>query len=162
LSPAAARRFPDSHAEVTVEIIEAVRTTFGNDGLDRLLAERSRKLRSSYLERMPPRGAAIEERIAALANLRSEEGYMSEWVREDDGAWVLAENHCPICAAATACQGFCRDELSLFREVLGEDVTVNRNDHILAGARRCAYRIEPARPASSAPPGTAPERGEPA
>ena len=27
------------------------------------------------------------------------------------------------------------------RQVLGPDVTVERTDHILAGARRCAYRI---------------------
>ena len=31
------------------------------------------------------------------------------------GAFLLAENHCPICAAATACQGFCTTELDLFR-----------------------------------------------
>jgi predicted ArsR family transcriptional regulator len=58
-----------------------------------------------------------------------------------DGSWILAENHCPICAAARNCQGFCRSELSVFRAVLGPEVTVERVEHILAGARRCAYRI---------------------
>jgi predicted ArsR family transcriptional regulator len=29
----------------------------------------------------------------------------------------------------------------VFRAVLGDDVRVERSDHILAGARRCAYRI---------------------
>ena len=57
-----------------------------------------------------------------------------------DGCCV--ENHCPICAAARVCQGFCRSELALFREVLGPEVAVERVEHILAGARRCAYRIE--------------------
>jgi predicted ArsR family transcriptional regulator len=28
--------------------------------------------------------------------------------------YFLIENHCPICAAATECQGFCRAELSNF------------------------------------------------
>jgi predicted ArsR family transcriptional regulator len=37
--------------------------------------------------------------------------------------------------------GLCRSELAIFRAVLGADVTVERTDHILAGARRCAYRI---------------------
>jgi predicted ArsR family transcriptional regulator len=54
---------------------------------------------------------------------------------------LFVENHCPICAAAAACQGLCRSELAVFRAVLGADVTVERIDHILAGARRCAYRI---------------------
>ena len=53
----------------------------------------------------------------------------------------MIENQCPICAAATACQGLCRAELELFREVLGAETTVTRVDHILAGARRCAYQI---------------------
>ena len=29
----------------------------------------------------------------------------------------------------------------VFREALGPEITVERTDHILAGARRCAYRI---------------------
>ena len=57
-----------------------------------------------------------------------------------DGAYLLIENHCPICAAAAACQGFCRAELSLF-EMLLAPARVERLEHILAGARRCAYRV---------------------
>ena len=142
LLPAAARRFPDSHGELTVDLLRAVRTTFGEEGLDRLLGERSRQQRAAYLERMPAAGAPLEQRIAALASIRSGEGYMAEWSRSEDGSWLLSENHCPICAAATICQGLCRDELALFRELLGPEATVARGDHILAGARRCAYRIE--------------------
>jgi len=57
------------------------------------------------------------------------------------GNFLFFENHCPICAAAATCQGLYRSELAIFRAVLGTDVTVERIDHILAGARRCAYRI---------------------
>ena len=61
---------------------------------------------------------------------------------EDAAAgFLFVENHCPVCAAATACQELCRSELMVFRAVLGTDVTVERIDHLLAGARRCAYRI---------------------
>jgi predicted ArsR family transcriptional regulator len=56
---------------------------------------------------------------------------------------VLYENHCPICAAATVCQNFCRAELAVFRDVLGPDTEVERTDHIVLGARRCAYRVTP-------------------
>ena len=66
---------------------------------------------------------------------------MAECTRMPDGSMLLAENHCPICAAASTCQGLCREELSLFRAVLGDKARVERTDHILAGARRCAYRI---------------------
>ena len=65
---------------------------------------------------------------------------MAGWTEEADGSLVLVENHCPICAAATACQGFCRAELDVFRSVLG-DADVTRNEHIVSGARRCSYTI---------------------
>lgn len=142
LGPDAAQRFPDSHAELTVELLEAMRTAFGEEGLDRLITVRSRAVARSYRERMPGRDAPLEEKISALATIRSEEGYMSEWSHEPDGSWLLVENHCPICAAASVCQGLCRDELALFRNLLGRDVKVERSEHLLLGARRCAYRIE--------------------
>lgn len=52
----------------------------------------------------------------------------------------------PICAAASHCQGFCRAELDMFRDLLGAAAVVDRIEHLLAGARRCAYRIRPLRP----------------
>ncbi len=66
---------------------------------------------------------------------------MADWSPDPGGGFLFVENHCPICAAAAACQGFCRAELMVFRAVLGPDVAIERTDHILAGARRCAYRI---------------------
>jgi predicted ArsR family transcriptional regulator len=66
---------------------------------------------------------------------------MAEWRTDDDGSLLLVENHCPICAAAATCQGFCRSELEVFQDVLGPSVAIERIEHILAGARRCAYRI---------------------
>jgi predicted ArsR family transcriptional regulator len=63
---------------------------------------------------------------------------------------LLVENHCPICAAAKECQQFCRSELRVFQQALGDDVRVERVDHILAGARRCAYLVRERQPASKA------------
>lgn len=59
----------------------------------------------------------------------------------DDGSFLLIENHCPICAAATTCTGLCEQELTIFQCVLGENVKVEREEHIIAGARRCVYRV---------------------
>jgi len=145
LTAAAAARFPDSHGELTLEMIGAVRAAFGESGLDRLLQERTRQQIKNYTERMRGAGASILARVQALAAIRREQGYMAECARQRDGSILLAENHCPICAATKICQGLCRDELTLFRAVLGNKARVERTDHILAGARRCAYVITPAR-----------------
>ncbi|HEY7575993.1 MAG TPA: metalloregulator ArsR/SmtB family transcription factor [Acetobacteraceae bacterium] len=139
LTPAAHSRFPDTHAELTVRLIEAVRTTLGEAALERLVCAREQETRRAYHAALAGL-ATLRARVARLAQLRSREGYMAEWRADADGL-LLIENHCPICAAATACQGFCRAELQVFRDVLGPGASVERCEHVLAGARRCAYRI---------------------
>lgn len=141
LTPQAASRFPDSHAELTLEVIDAVRTAFGERGLERLLHERTRRQRDSYSRRMKKAGPGLLQQAQALAEIRREQGYMAECIERRDGSILLMENHCPICAAASSCQGLCREELSLFRTLMGSRARVERIDHILAGARRCAYKI---------------------
>ena len=64
-------------------------------------------------------------------------------VRVDGTSLVLVEHHCPICVAAATCQGLCRTELEVFQATLGEDALVEREQHLLSGDQRCAYRITP-------------------
>jgi predicted ArsR family transcriptional regulator len=143
LTDKAQARFPDTHAQLTLEMLAAVRAEFGEEGVDRLIARRERDAEAAYAQALAP-ATTLESRLARLTALRVAEGYMAKWSREEDGAYLLVENHCPICAAASVCQGFCRAELTLFRNALGPGVEVERTDHILAGARRCAYRIRAA------------------
>jgi predicted ArsR family transcriptional regulator len=139
LSPAGEALFPDAHAELTVRLIDAVRSELGEDALERIVLARERDARRLYDREME--GAAdMAERVARLAAIRTREGYMAEWWEVESG-FLLVENHCPICAAATACRGFCRAELEVFQEALGPEVRVERTEHIPLGARRCAYRI---------------------
>ena len=131
--------FPDAHAALSVELIVTVRSVFGEEGLDRLVAARTARQITEYGARLKA-ARTLESRVAALAKIRTEEGYLCESKREGDD-FLLLENHCPICEAARACTGLCRQELELFRATLGRGVDVVREDHILKGARRCAYRV---------------------
>ena len=140
LTRAADRLFPDAYAELNVALIGAVGDAFGTSGMQRVLASRLASQRAAYRARIPA-SAPLAARLRALARVRTEEGYMAE-VRREGGGYLFIENHCPICAAANACQGFCSTELDLFQAVLG-DVRVERAEHILAGDRRCVYRVTP-------------------
>lgn len=141
LTEAGNARFPDAHAELTVQLLRAVKSTFGPAGLEKLIDARESETLANYRREMEGI-TTLKERVSKLAEIRSREGYMAEW-REEDGAFMLIENHCPICAAALACQNFCRSELTVFQDVIGPDAAIERQDHILAGARRCAYRVVP-------------------
>lgn len=138
LTEAANRRFPDTHAQLTVQMIGSVRKLFGEEGMDRLIAQREADARATYLQAC--QGPTLQKRLEQLAAVRTQEGYMARVERDADD-WLLIEDHCPICIAARTCQGFCRSELQLFQEVVGADATVHREQHLLAGAARCVYRI---------------------
>ncbi|RZS85822.1 helix-turn-helix transcriptional regulator [Pigmentiphaga kullae] len=138
LTEAGNRRFPDTHAQLTTQLIDSIRQLFGEEGLDRLIAKREAEARVAYAAACD--GESLEERLRQLAQVRSNEGYMAR-VERDGADWLLVEDHCPICAAAQACQGFCRSELQLFQEIAGQDAQVAREQHLLAGGGRCVYRI---------------------
>ena len=142
LTEAAASRFPEGYGDLAVDLLRQIRETFGAKGVDRLVRQRTRDQIVVYRERVPAK-ASLGKRVAALVRLRTAEGYMAESRKRRDGTYVLVENHCPICAAAEVCQGLCAGELELFRAALGIDVTVERAEHLLDGARRCVYEITP-------------------
>jgi predicted ArsR family transcriptional regulator len=145
LTRAADRLFPDAYAELTVALIGAMGETLGPSGMKRVLDARAAAQRSSYGRRIH-HSLPLGRRLRELARIRSEEGYMAE-VRRDGGSYLFIENHCPICAAANACQGFCASEQELFQSVLGPGVWVERAEHIVSGDRRCVYRVAATRPA---------------
>lgn len=140
LTAAGNASFPDAHAELTAQLLRTVREKLGEQAMDTLIDCREQETRLNYLQAMMGT-ENLGERVARLAAIRCYEGYMAEWEALENGEFLLVENHCPICAAATVCQKFCRAELNVFTEVL--QAKVERSEHIITGARRCAYRIAP-------------------
>ena len=140
LTREADRLFPEAYAELSVALIDSVKDAFGDEGLERVLTSRCARQRMDYGKRIRP-GDSLKRKLEELAKVRTEEGYMAEVRPEGQGSFLLIENHCPICAAANACQGFCATELDLFRSVLGPGVTVERAEHIISGDHRCVYKV---------------------
>lgn len=139
LTEAGHGRFPDRHADLTLQLIQQARAVFGEAGLDQLISARERDSEQRYRAALA-RCRTPGDKVRELARLRAEEGYMARAERAGRD-WLLVEDHCPICAAARSCQGFCRSELALFQRCLGPGLAVERTEHLLAGARRCAYRV---------------------
>jgi predicted ArsR family transcriptional regulator len=137
----AARMFPDRHGELTVGLLDSIRSTLGVGGLEKVLRDRARRQAAQYRLLLAPH-KTLKARVEALARQRSAEGYMAEVVVERPGQYLLLEHHCPICDAARSCIGLCGAELDVFRSALGEDVDVERTTHLLDGGDRCVYRVQ--------------------
>ncbi|MDH6253475.1 putative ArsR family transcriptional regulator [Chryseobacterium sp. H1D6B] len=132
-------QFPDTHADVTVQLLRSVKNVLGDNALDLLINDREKITYQRY-EKALMKASSLEQRLDILAEIRSREGYMAEWKKEGK-EYFLIENHCPICAAASECQGFCRAELSNFQTLIGSEYKVERIQHILSGGQRCMYKI---------------------
>lgn len=133
-------RFPDAHAQVTMELITSVRDELGEAALDKIINARAAQTLKHYRQELS--GIAdLEARVVKLARLRTDEGYMAEALAVSDDIYRLIEHHCPICIAAQTCQGFCRAELDTFEDLFKDVASVNREEFLLDGARRCSYTI---------------------
>ncbi len=133
------KHFPNGHEELTVQIIDSVKSIFGEEGLDKLISHREKATFDLYKKVLDCHSGLVDK-LNALAKLRCDEGYMATVEKIGDDFWLF-ENHCPICAAATQCQSFCRSELQIFQHLLKDLASVSREEHIVEGARRCAYRL---------------------
>ena len=134
LTPQAMSLFPDTHAQLTVDLIGTIRSVLGEPTFARLLQKRAGEITANYRRRLGGE-RDMAAKLAVFAEIRSAEGYMARIEELPEGGYLLIEDHCPICAAATACQGFCSIELW----------QIERQDHLLSGARRCTYRVVPER-----------------
>lgn len=145
LTHAANVHFPDTHDTLAVDLLTAMRETFGADGLKALLATRARKQLDAYRAALAD-APDLPARVRALARERTREGYLATVKTDPDHpeALLLVEHHCPICSAARTCQGLCANELEVFRDALGPDAHIQRTEHMLADGRRCIYRVTPA------------------
>ncbi len=139
LTPAASVRFPDTHAELSHQLINSIIAVLGEAALSRLLTARENGIQLAYAEEL---GACqtLEDRVKKLTSIRRREGYMAEWERAGSG-FRLIENHCPICSAASQCGELCQSELRTFQKLLGPGTNVFRTEHIVNGERRCVYEI---------------------
>ena len=132
--------FADRHADLTVELIASIREALGDEALAAVVRARARRQLAAYSHALEAEETAAK--VELLAQLRSAEGYIAEVSHAADGSLHLIEHHCPIRSAADTCADLCAAELDLFREALGPDAEVSRDQHLMSGDSRCAYRIE--------------------
>jgi predicted ArsR family transcriptional regulator len=108
--------------------------------LEKVTSEREKLTLQNYQQHLE-QCDSLESKLQTLVTLREQEGYMAE-LEKDEHGFILIENHCPICKAATRCPSLCQSELNVFQSLLGSETKIERDEHIISGQRRCVYRIQ--------------------
>lgn len=139
--------FPDRHALLAQDLLRAIRTCFGPEGVEKVLLE---KLRLDFERDRALLGAlgdlAWDEKVRELARIREEQGYMAEWCPDEEGRpeGVLVQNHCPVMGAAECDPHICDTEFRVLQKLLGDGVAIERAEHLIGGDHRCSYHVRPA------------------
>ncbi len=131
--------FPDTHAELSIGLIDSMKQVFGEEGLEKLIQQRANDQLETYKAHLASH-SNLQDKLQAFANKRSSEGYMAQIEPTKDGSFLFIENHCPICAAAASCSRLCDAELDIIETLFPEN-DIQREEHILHQSRRCCYKI---------------------
>lgn len=130
--------FPKHYADFALELLKDLVAEDGTEKMEELLARREERLRERYQPHMA--GKTLRERVATLAALQNEKGYMADWNAEGDRRFVLTERNCPIVRVAQEFLQVCQCELRLFRALLAADV--KQVQCIAQGGQHCVYVIQ--------------------
>ena len=82
----------------------------------------------------------LRTKVAELTRILDEDGYLASWEQVERGVFRIVEHNCAIWAVAERYGQACTSELAFIRTVL-EGADVERVQHMIAGARRCAYEV---------------------
>ena len=129
--------FPAAYGELTNELLGYF-SEEDPDLVNAAFERRRKRRRDAAVARM--KGLELADKVAELARILDEDGYMADCEPAGDSTWMVTEHHCAIFGVARRYGQACSSEIEFIREVLPE-ATVERVTHMVAGAHRCSYRI---------------------
>jgi DeoR family suf operon transcriptional repressor len=133
--------FPKAYGELTNELLGYVAAS-DRALLDDLFARRREQRIVNARSRLAGK-RTLGARVAELTRILDEDGYLATHERVGTGVYRIVEHNCAIWAVAERYGQACTSEIEFIRSVLA-DASVERVEHMVAGARRCAYEIRAA------------------
>ncbi len=138
LSEAADELFPRNYHDITLDFLKDLEEIDGTAKIEALFRRREDRLEERY--RLHVQGA-LEDRVAALAELQNRKGYMVQWEKDEaSGTYYFKEYNCPIAQVARQYTQACNCELSLFRRLL--ETEVEQTSCMAKGGDHCVYEIK--------------------
>jgi DeoR family transcriptional regulator, suf operon transcriptional repressor len=137
-TPAADAYFPKAYGELTNELLGYVADT-DRELLDQLFAKRREARIAAARARLSSK-RSLRGKVAELTRILDEDGYLASWEQGAPGVFRIIEHNCAIWAVAERYGQACTSELDFIRSVL-DGADVERVQHMVAGARRCAYEV---------------------
>ena len=131
--------FPQAGADLSISVLEGVRSVYGESAPEKLLFHHFQTL----LERWQPKvraGKSMVEKATRLADLRDQEGWFSRCHYQPETGFRLEEFHSPLAAIYEVYPTAVRMEVQMMEKVLGTRI-VRTEAPTGKGRKRVVYEI---------------------
>lgn len=139
LTNAAEERFSRLYDRLALDLLDQIESVGGEGAVTGLLAGRREQQARALAATLVSKSR--RDRVAALAGMLADQGYMCEWEEDSDGSYLLIEYNCPLDCVARRHHQLCAQEALLYSELLA--VPVTQESTIAQGGLCCRYRIPP-------------------
>ncbi len=139
LAPGADRLFPKAYGELATQLLGYVEDE-DPELLARVFARRGAARADDAAGRLA--GLGFGDRVAELARILDEQGYLASFDVLPDGTHRITEHNCAILAVARRHAHACSTELAFLRQLM-PDAEVTRVAHVLSGSPACVYELRP-------------------
>ena len=140
LTRAAEPLFPKAYGGLTTELLGYVADA-DPDLVDDIFDRRRQRRLEEAQARLAGRGSDFAARVAELARILDEDGYLASWEALADGSYRIVEHNCAVLDVAERYGQACTSEIAFLRQAL-PDARVERVSHMISGAHSCAYQID--------------------
>ena len=128
--------FPQESNQFTLELLQSIKEIYGPNGPEKLLFNVFE--RKAVTLKTKVKGETVAERAKALARIRENEGFMSQFITaESEGGPQILECHSPLMNLLEQYPIIGRLEGDLFEAVLG--TRVRREESRTSGLYECAF-----------------------
>ena len=141
LTRAAEGLFPKTYGGLTTELLGYVADA-DPDLVDDIFDRRRQRRYEDARDRLATVGSDFDSRVAELARILDDDGYLASYEALADGTYRIVEHNCAVLDVAERYGQACSSEIAFLREAL-PDARIERVSHMIAGAHSCAYRVTP-------------------
>lgn len=137
LSEKASGLFPSGFQGLASDLLDMVFEERGHKGVMDFLSRRNDKMAARLQERLANKNLC--QRVAEVAKIFSEDGYMTEWEELPDGNFIIYQRNCALHNLANQYRQVCVLEPRLLETLLG--TKVNRQQYMLKNDPVCGYLV---------------------
>ncbi|WP_349774177.1 helix-turn-helix transcriptional regulator [Halalkalibacter oceani] len=131
--------FPRNYGELSLGILQDLEKISGVEMIDQLFEQRRHRLEQQY---GPEISGSFAERVAALARIQTENGYMVDYQELEDGSYEFKEYNCPIAKVAKEYPVACKCEHQLFQKLLGTEHVEQKTCIAKGKTSCCTYKLK--------------------